>query len=403
MKDIVKKILDLNLLKYLGIGYLSTFLNAALNLLMIRFLDPAMLGKVSLGKSIFQSFEISHFGIRFGLDRHLPHCQSDNESNEIFSIGYLFSFLFSFAFVFFWIFYEVKESLFYSFFYVSGLLYTLISVYRIYYRAQESKNKFIQISFYSSLLPVTVQLVALWIWGVWGFIIGHLLSYIIVIVVCYSFFRIRLVVKRDEIVPIFKKLFSSGYLLFLSSMVTYFSSSGDRFFIAHYWGLEELGIFSTIMFFFSVFNVFAVNYTEMIMNKIIVLRSFVYILRQIIFLVVLTIVLVVISYYIIPYFVSVFIPQYIQYTNYMSLILVGAIPYAALPILNYFLHAIDKRIKLLFINVVCTILYFIVLLIILKQPISLLYLICLKISFFTLLVCSTLGVSFYYRNKIPVR
>ena len=168
MKNLVLKLSRSNLVRYLGLGYISAFLNVILNLLLIKLLDISSFGKVTLGKSMFQSFDFSHLGVRYGLDRYLPHCKELKESSEIFTIGFVFSTLFSLFFVLFWFFYDVSNVAFYSFFYISGVFYSIVTIYRIYYRAEDDKTSFVSISFYATIIPLIFQICwSLFVWFVW--------------------------------------------------------------------------------------------------------------------------------------------------------------------------------------------------------------------------------------------
>lgn len=399
MKDFLKRIANGGLLKYIGIGYISTVLSMLINLLLIRYLNPMLLGKVTLGKSVFQSFEFSHIGIRYGLDRLLPHCTDEEERNLIFSIGYFFSFVFSLFFVLFWIFYYPSDVLFYACFYVSGLIYTLVTVYRIYYRSLEQKKDFVNLSFFIIVCPLLIQLFGLVLAGINGFIIAHLVSYVFSFGICYYFWRIRISLFKKDVYIVLKKLLSSGFILFLSTMVNFFATTGDRFMIAEYWGLETLGIYSVVMFFFSAYTILSLNYTELIMSKIILNPTSAFVIKHILFVVMISLILILISLPFIPFFVNLFMPQYNNYIFCMELILCSVIPFAVLPILNYSLHALDRRNILLGINIICTSLYFIALKFILSNSNTIESLIYLKIVFNTFIAILTFSSFMYFKRE----
>ena len=339
---------------YILMSYGTTLLNVALNILLIRMFTSAQLGRVSLGKSIFQSFEFSHIGIRFGLDRILPHCKGENERNVIFTTAFLFSVISSLVFCLFWFLYDIANILLYFPFIISGLLYTFVTLYKIYYRAFENKNTFLYISFWIIFFPNLLQLLGLLLFDFYGYIVAHLVSYMFAWTIAYYYFNIRFVFNKTDVFRICKLLFSKGYLLFFSTLVSYLATTGDRFLIEKYWGIELLGVYSVVMFFFSALTLFANSYTEMIMSKIILLKSFRFILKHMIFIIIFSVCIVVLAYLLVPYFIQWFIPQYVQYISLVRLVLLGTLPFSVLPILNYYLHAIDKRIFQLFINIICT-------------------------------------------------
>ena len=281
----MKNKLKQNLLKYLAVGYLSTFLNVLLNLLLIKFLDTYALGRITLGKTVFQSFEFSHVGIRYGLDRVLPyHEDRPFKKDAYFTSSILFSGVSSIVFILFWFFYDINNALFYLIFSISGLVYTIITIYKIYFRASSDKIKFIKISAVISLLPILLQIIGLIIYAERGYLVAFLLSYLILAFVTYFYFEINLLfIRRKILINAFLHLLKNGYVLFFSSLVAFLSSSGDKFIIARYWGIENVGVFSVVMFFFSALAMFSLSYTEMIMNRIILSPTFKFISKHLIY------------------------------------------------------------------------------------------------------------------------
>ena len=400
MKDFINKIVSINLIKYIGLGYITTLLNVIISILTIKHLSPTLLGKLSLGRSVFQSFEFSHLGVRNGLDRHLPGKENHYIKSIMFTVAFFSSFLFSLLFIIIWAIYQKSDVLFYSSFYISGLFYSLISIYRIYYRSQNDKKAFINISVIVNIIPITAQIICFYFFKLEGLIIAQFLSYLFSYFICLKYFRINFIYKKKLIKPIFKRLFGSGYLIFISSLLSYFSTVGDRFLIADYWGLTEVGLFSVTLFIFNIFNIISVNYSEMILSKIIETRNFNYMMKQVVFITVLVSFFVITSFFLLPILVNLFLPEYNKLIKEMSLVIFAAIPFAGISILNYFLHAIDKRRILLLINLFCTILYFICLIIILNNKISIINLIFLKISFFIIVFIFTFIAVYFLSKKL---
>lgn len=396
MKGFVKTYFTRNLFQYLGIGYVSSLLNILVSILLIRILPSYDLGRVSIGKSIFQSFEYSHFGLRFGLDRVLPHQKLIDEKNKYFTAVYLFSILTSFIFSFFWFLYDITDWLFYLMFSLSGLFYTLITVSKVYYRSFEDKSNFIGLSFWIQLFPIIIQLLCLYFWKINGFVVGHVASYAVVFFISYFFFKINLSKINKDVFSTIKELFSYGGVLFISSIINFLSLTGDRFLIAKFLGLEQVGNFSVIMFFFSALIMFSASYTELILNKIMLKPSFKYLQKQLLFIVLIAFFLVIISYPLLPYFVNIFIPKYNFLVTSIQLIAISSIPYACLPLVNNFLHAIDKRRMLLFINLISTIIYFIGILYILHFYGSFEKLVIWKFWSSIILVLMTISAFYYY-------
>lgn len=393
-----KRYLNGNLFKFLGIGYLGTFLNMLINVLLIKYLSSYEFGRISLGKSIFQSFEYSHCGLRFGMDRILPHLKSESEKSKYFSAVYYFSIFTSLGFIFYWILYDIQDWLFYLCFSIPGLFYTLITITKIYFRSYENKTKFISISFWIQIFPIFAQILGLLIFGQIGFVLSYIFSYLIVFFLARKYYYVPLVVFNKGLLKPVKNLFNYGGLLFWSSIINFLATTGDRFFIAKYLGLSVVGEFSVIMFFFTAIIMFSSSYTELIMSKIILNPFFSYIIKQITFVIIIAIFLAGISYFVLPFFLELFIPKYSYLVSSIQIILLASIPQACIPILNNFFHAIDKRRTLLIINIISTIVYFVGLIYVLTITKDLKSLVYWKFFSICLLVILTLG-SFFYFNK----
>ena len=358
----------------------------------------SQLGRITIGKSIFQSFEFSHVGLRYGLDRILPRCHSEYMRNIYFSVSFFFSLCSSFVFCLFWFIYSINNILLYLPFVVSGILYTAITLYKIYYRSYEDKGAFLQISFWILFFPVLIQLLGLFFGGYYGYIVSFFLSYIIAYIIVYCKFRISFVFNRRKVFSAFKIVFSKGYLLFISVLFSFLSTTGDRFFIEKYWGLENLGVYSVAMFFFSALGVFANSYTEMIMSRIVSLKSFKYVVSHLVVVAVLTSAMIFLSDILMPYFVMLFMPNYGGQIDVIRYALWATLPFSMTPILNYYLHALDKRIILLTVNVICTCTYFAFLIPLLLGEANLYDLVLLKILFYIVLLFTTLLFSIRYRH-----
>lgn len=348
---------------------MGTFLNVLLNLLSIKYLDTFSLGRLTLGKTVFQSFEFSHVGIRYGLDRILPHLEERKIRKEMyFTVAIMFSLLSSFLFVVFWFLYDFGNSLFYLIFSLSGLIYTIITIYKIYFRAGLDKIVFIRITFFISVLPIIIQILGLAIFNFIGYIIAFIISYLLIALIILKHFKINLIFVRKYLsLKMCMHLLKKGYILFIASLLSFFSTSGDKFFIAHYWGVETVGVFSVIMFFFTAISMFSLSYTELIMNKIITSPSFRFIIKHLSFSLGMTLLLSIICFVLLPYFVEYFIPKYTIYIGSIRLVTLAILPFSLIPILNYFMHAIDKQMHLLLINLFCTILYFVALYLLLNK------------------------------------
>lgn len=367
----------------------------------MRILSLYDFGIVSLGKSIFQSFEFSHFGIRYGMDRMLPVENTLQKKNELYISAYKFSVLSSLVFISFWIIYEWNNSLIiYLAFIISGFLNTLLNITRIYYRTFNDKKLFIRITFLINIVPLVTEGIGCFINGFRGFIIGFFIGYFITYLIVQIKYRLKIDISTNLLLINIKNLFSIGFIMFVSGVLSFLVSAGDRFFIANYWGNEQVGLFGIAMFFFSALSIFSTAYTEMIMSNIIQNKSFRYIVRHLLFVIIFSIVMVIIVNILCPVFFKIIMPKYLQYVDTIRIILYATIPFSMLPILNYYLHALDKRKIMLVINGIVSIIYLAVLIIVLtnNNP-NVKALLILKDSYYFIITLITGIISLYFSRK----
>jgi O-antigen/teichoic acid export membrane protein len=367
----------------------------------MKMLDSHIYGKVSLGKSILHFFDISHLGTRYGLDRLLPETRlrSEKVASEIFSAGFILNAFFSALLVIFWFFYEIKDVIFYCSFYISGFLYALITSYRIFFRAGNNKKTFIELTFISTFLISTAQLVAFLIFGINGYLISSIVSYFIVYIIVSKRYKIVVKVSLKRFIVITKTLFDKGWLLFISALISYLAIFGDRFFIAKYAGLTHVADFSVVMFFFSIFSIFATTYTDMIMNKIVCFKSIKFVLKESVQLFFLSACIAFLLYFFLPLFIDLVMPKYLRIIPYVNIILLFAIPYAILPVVNYYLQALDKRKQLLTTNIISTVVYFFLLLFVLIKKMDFKYIIYARSVYLLLIVMFNFSLAIIYSNS----
>ena len=104
----------------------------------------------------------------------------------------------------------------------------------------------------------------------------------------------------------------------------------------------------------------------MYMNRIISNKSLSYVLKHTIVVVGLSLVMVVIVYFIIDDLLLIYMPQYAADTFNIKLIILGVIPFSLRSQLYYYMHGRDKRKLLVFTDLFSTIVYFLILLYVLK-------------------------------------
>ena len=333
-------------------------LNVLINVLLLNRLTSIDFGRFSLAKTIFQSFEFSHLGSRNAFDRIFPVEKDRVRVSFLFSTGFLINLVTGILLMLMWIFQRDGDYLFYLLFIIGGQLSSSITLFRVFYRSFEDKKRFVELSSMTILLPTIFQILGFLVYNLLGLALSYLLSYIILVFIIY--YRYKVIIKVGGLLKkeYFLELLDKGFLLYLSSFLAFISLAVDRFVIESYWSIEAVGRFSAILFFFSIFTIFSVNYTEMYMNKLVSERSLRYVARHCMVLLGLSILLIIIASIILPYILQWFMPKYIIDLDNIRLVMIGVIPFSIRSILYYYLHGMDKRKQLLIADIISTILYF---------------------------------------------
>lgn len=333
-------------------------LNVLINVLLLNRLTSIDFGRFSLAKTIFQSFEFSHLGIRNAFDRIFPVEEDRERVSFLFSTGLLVNLVTGILLMLMWIFQRDGDYLFYLLFIIGGQLSSSITLFRVFYRSFEDKKKFVELSSITILIPTIFQIFGFLAYNLLGLAIAYLLSYFILVFIIYYRYKVSIKVTGLLKKEYFLELVDKGILLYLSSLLAFLSLALDRFVIESYWSLEAVGRFSAILFFFSIFTIFSVNYTEMYMNKLVSERSLRYVARHCIVLLGLSILLILIASMVLPYILQWFMPKYIMDLDNIRLVMIGVIPFSIRSILYYYLHGMDKRKQLFIADIISTILYF---------------------------------------------
>ena len=381
-------------------------LNVLINVLLLNRLTSIDFGRFSLAKTIFQSFEFSHLGIRNAFDRIFPVEEDRERVSFLFSTGLFVNLLTGILLMLMWIFQRDGDYLFYLLFIIGGQLSSSITLFRVFYRSFEDKKKFVELSSITILLPTIFQILGFLVYNLLGLAIAYLLSYFILVFIIYYRYKVTIKVTGILKKEYFLELVDKGFLLYLSSLLAFLSLAVDRFVIESYWSLEAVGRFSAILFFFSIFTIFSVNYTEMYMNKLVSERSLRYVARHCIVLLGLSILLILIASMMLPYILQWFMPKYIRDLDNIRLVMIGVIPFSIRSILYYYLHGMDKRKQLFIADIISTILYFCGLIYVLLNDRTMENIIIAKVLYYFLnlvLILFFIGVIYLERKNKNLR
>lgn len=351
---------------YLFLGYINAAFSIVLNLTLIKYLSTSEFGFISIGRTIFQSFEFSHLGVRYAFDRLLPDIIRKDKRIKIFKAGFIFNIFSSIVFIVFWSIFYFQDIKIYIFFILSGFLYSIIQLFRVYYRTFDNKNEFIIVSALAFILPTFLQFLFFIIIGMYGIGLGLITSY----VTLYYIFRNKIEIKKTNNTNLYfyiRYILNKGYLLFFVAAIAFFATSGDRILIQKYWGMDKVGEYSVVLIFPSLITIFSTSLTELLINKIIKNKSASYIYNKILMIALIVTLISTISYFLIPLFLNLFIPKYIYMKTSINLAIFLSPFISVIPLLEYHLHSIDKRNLILYSQLIAIVLYICMLLIILSD------------------------------------
>jgi len=298
---------------YIGLSYSIQILNVFLNVIFMQRLPVSTLGDLAIAKLWLQAFDYTHLGSRFSLDRFLPVTKGYKKRQMYLWVTLATVIVGSLLVIVFSLFIEKVSYAVLSFCLV-GMSIAIGNVFKAYFRAMSDIHGVNKIVFFLYVLPLTISVVAA------GFDYElFLFLYPSTFLLSLAYFFYKLESGRNYLLlwsrsaPIFlKKMSSVSGLLFLNSIVVYFTLIIDRLFVDWSLGRDELGQYSVIMFVFaSLFTVPSII-TELLFPQIIkkvVHKSERLFWKEMLFVLVITFLMVVIANVVMYYFVN-------NYTSY---------------------------------------------------------------------------------------
>ncbi len=344
---------------YIFLSYSIQLLNILLNLVFMQRLPVSLLGDVAIAKIWLQTFDYTHLGTRFALDRYLPMTKSDGHRSAYLLFSLLVSFFGSLAILLISLIIENANITIFSFCLV-GISLAITNVIKAYFRATENIKSVNILMGWLYAFPLTISLLAS-LYSFNAFILIYPISFwvlLIILLLKYSF-NITFDMRWRYILAIKRKMIGTSKLLFLNSVIIYLSFVIDRLFVDWSLGRDALGTYSIIMFVFaSIFSIPSIL-TELIYPKII--RStvkekklFHWKESALVFFGTCVVILIanVSMYYLVERFT-----KYSELVPLMQLAAIGVIPYSCIAILNHVFNALDKRWLLFIINLVSLLIY----------------------------------------------
>lgn len=344
---------------YIFLSYSIQLLNILLNLVFMQRLPVSLLGDVAIAKIWLQTFDYTHLGTRFALDRYLPMTKSDGHRSAYLLFSLLVSFFGSLAILLISLIIENANITIFSFCLV-GISLAITNVIKAYFRATENIKSVNILMGWLYAFPLTISLLAS-LYSFNAFILIYPISFwvlLIILLLKYGF-NITFDMRWRYILAIKRRMVGTSKLLFLNSVIIYLSFVIDRLFVDWSLGRDALGTYSIIMFVFaSIFSIPSIL-TELIYPKII--RStvkekklFHWKESALVFFGTCVVILIanVSMYYLVERFT-----KYSELVPLMQLAAIGVIPYSCIAILNHVFNALDKRGLLFIINLVSLLIY----------------------------------------------
>ncbi|OEF47201.1 hypothetical protein [Vibrio splendidus] len=397
---------------YVFLNYFIQAANVALNLLMMRVLSPTELGNISLSKVFFQSAEYLHLGGRYSLDRYLPSASINKGKLYLNIVFWLYVTVGSIYFLL--VIFFVGDNNLFIFFAISGVAFVLSNFIKVYHRAKLEYVKLNKTTFFILLFPIVIQFLGLYYHGFQGFIFSFFVSYLIScgVILCSNHELLQRIDILEAISIFFKVLFKPGLMLFSISIIGFIAMIIDRLLIANIIGFEELGYYSVILFFVTLYVILPGTISELalptIINKMASSQPIVkYVVLCILITMISSLVFASLVFLFIDYGLTIIAPEYMSLISEIKMALLILIPFSITPFLNHYFNAKDKQGILVIVNVSCILVYTSALyLYLVNYEVEFTHLILLKVAYFTL-QCFVMCILFFIdyfgeRNGVKV-
>ena len=378
---------------YIGLSYSIQVLNVILNLIFMQRLPMSILGDLAIAKVWLQTFDYTHLGSRFALDRFLPVTKRSEQRQLYLWITLATVFSGSLLVIFFSMIIEKVNYVVLSFCLV-GMSLAIGNVIKAYFRATSDIKSVNNIVMRLYCLPLAISVgVATFDYEI--FLLVYPISFIAALVyffITFSKNKRHFLLWSHRTRVFFRKMSSVSGLLFINSIIVYATLVIDRLFVDWTLGRDALGQYSIVMFVFaSLFTVPSIL-TELIFPKII--RKVVHersrlFLKEILFVSLATLLMILV----VNAFMYLFVANYTSHKNLlplMQLASLAVLPYSVTSILSHVFNGLDYRLRLLKINALLLVCYFFVLSVISAHPALELFLYA-KIAF-SILTSIFLGV-----------
>lgn len=352
----LKKIKNMSI--YSGSVYGTQFIVGLVSILIKNILGPTLTGKFTFLKMIYNYMNYGHFGIRFSIDKNLPRIY--NEKNEkaisefkIKSISAVFVVeVLILLMVLFYIFIfdnNLSDKYLISIILFAAVIHAINSLYKVIYRAEQ---KTIEISKYTFFYGVTFslfKLISVLFFSLKGLVVSFLVFNLFFLIVYFYYWKKEKIIIKINYKFIISRI-KDGFPLFANGIIIFTLLNVDKWFILGYFNNKELGYYSVATMFFSMFMILPNTFSEILFPDILIdinkkeLKTVLSkLLEDIKILSTIFYVLISIFIFIIPFFISFFMPQYKNSIIVTQLIIVGVFSFSITSLSSYFLLGYNKN------------------------------------------------------------
>jgi O-antigen/teichoic acid export membrane protein len=384
--------LDLRkIFQFFSSNLLIQVLNLVFSVLVIKLLSLPDIGKYNLAKGLSNGFQYASLSFRQAMDRRLPRSSEKVGASQlavVILINTVISVLFLIAILVYY-----RFDLVFAIYCSGGLLFSVFSLYKIFYRGTGQLATFIQANIVVGVLSVVLPLTGVLLYGLTGLAIGYFLSCAAAVMYGRKYFgEFKKIVFHK---PYIRKLFLAGLPLYLSSLFVFFGDYLDRFLIDSYINRSTVGEFSIVMLLYSVMilipsSILEMTYPEYIRNKQYSKRLKQIIGRHLKINVISVGVAVGGVLAALPYVFRFFFPSYLYLLPYCYIICAAVVPYTIIPVLWSLLFSFDKGYSILRSSGFALFVYLLILGVMLENGTSFRTIIWLKVMFPYIYLCGLL-------------
>jgi O-antigen/teichoic acid export membrane protein len=329
----------------LFIRLVNVLLNTSLQFALAAFLSKEYFASLAISKSLFQSFDFAHLGVRNALDRLLPVIGYPFKA-KVFYTSVIITLTAGSVLATFWIclgYHTLLDILFIS----AGLLYSVVNLYKVYHRSVFDFRRFNILSFFNDNVVVLAQLGGLFLWGYMGVGYSVLISYAVIVFFLFGKGKLKIFSFIFKHFESFKRtvrlLFKFGFVLFLNSVLTFVVMIGDKLMVGNFYTKPVVADYVFVLMFQALMIMIPSTLIEVQISRLMANRNPWYYLKYCLLIQAVLIIGLLALYFLYPYVAERFFSSYSHLRPMVIIAGFGALLSAPAQIFSVFYQAIDRR------------------------------------------------------------